>query len=86
VVAAHQLADGSARRQLRELMASDRLDEAALDRLRTLIVATGAVQRIEELITSRVQEARNALDRGMVDHPVTAALLDMAGLCTQRAA
>jgi hypothetical protein len=26
------------------------------------------------------------LDRGMIDHLVTAALLDMAGLCTQRAA
>jgi geranylgeranyl diphosphate synthase, type I len=86
VVAAHQLADGPARRQLRELMASDRLDEAALDRWRTLIVATGAVQRIEELIASRVQEARNVLDRGMIGHPVVAALLDMAGLCTQRAA
>jgi geranylgeranyl diphosphate synthase type I len=86
VVAAHQLADGSARRQLRELMASDRLDEAALDGWRTLIVATGAVQCIEELITSRVQEARNALDRSMIGHPVMAALLDMAGLCTERAA
>ena len=86
VVAAHQLADGPTRRQLRELMASDRLDEAALDRWRTLIVATGAVQWIEELIASRVQEARKALDHSMISHPVMAALLDMAGLCTQRAA
>jgi geranylgeranyl diphosphate synthase, type I len=86
VVAAHQLADGPTRRQLRELMASDRLDDAALDHWRTLIVATGAVQWIEELIASRVQEARKALDCNIIDHPVTAALLDMAGLCTQRAA
>lgn len=86
VVAAYQLADGPGRRQLRQLMTSDRLDDAALDRWRTLIVATGAVQWIEELIAGRVQEARKALDRGMIDHLVTAALLDMAGLCTQRAA
>jgi geranylgeranyl diphosphate synthase type I len=86
VVAAYQLADGQGRRQLRELMASDRLDDAALDRWRTVIVATGAVQWIEELIASRVTEAREALDRSMIDHHVAAALLDMAGLCTKRAA
>ena len=86
VVAAYHLAEGPTRRQLRELMAGDRLDEAALDQWRTLIVATGAVQWIEELIASRVQEARKALDCGMIDHHATAALLNMAGLCTQRAA
>ena len=86
MVAAHQLADGPARRQLRELMASDQLDAAALDHWQALIVATGAVQWIEELIASRVQQARNALDHGMIKHHVAVALLDMAGLCTQRAA
>jgi geranylgeranyl diphosphate synthase type I len=84
VVAAHQLADGPARRQLRELMTGDRLDDAALDRWRNLIVTTGAVQWIEELIASRVQTARNALDRSRIGHPIAAALLDMAGLCTHR--
>jgi geranylgeranyl diphosphate synthase type I len=86
VVAAYQLADDPGRRQLRELMASERLDDGALDRWRTLIVASGAVQWIEELIAHRVQQARKALDRSMIDPTVTAALLDMAGLCTQRAA
>jgi geranylgeranyl diphosphate synthase type I len=86
VVAAHQLADGPARRQLCDLMASDRLDEAALEHWRTLIVATGALQWIEELIASRVREARKAVDRSRFDSPVSAALLGMAGLCTQRAA
>lgn len=86
VVAAHELADAPTRRQLRQLMTGDRLDDAALEHWRTLIVATGAVQWIEELIRSRVEEARKALDRSMVDHSLTAALIDMAGLCTQRAA
>lgn len=86
VVAAYQLADGPARRQLRELMAGDRLDQSALDHWQGLIVATGAVQWIEELIAARVQEAQKALDCSMIAQPVTAALLDMAGLCTQRAA
>jgi geranylgeranyl diphosphate synthase, type I len=86
VVAAHELADGPARRQMRQLMSSALLDRDALDHWRTLIVASGAVEWIEELITSRVHDARNALDRSMIDHHVRAALLDMAGLCTQRAA
>jgi geranylgeranyl diphosphate synthase type I len=86
VVAAHQLADASTRRQLHELMVSAWLDDAALEHWRNLIVATGAVQWIEELIAERVAEAQQALDRSMFKHPLVPALLDMAGLCTQRAA
>jgi geranylgeranyl diphosphate synthase, type I len=86
VVAAHQMADASTRRQFRELIASDRLDESALDHWRSLILSTGAVQWIEQLITDRVETARKALDGGVIDGQVTAALVDMAGLCTQRAA
>jgi geranylgeranyl diphosphate synthase type I len=86
VVAAHQLADAPTRRQLHELMVNACLDDAALDHWRTLIVATGAVQWIEELIAERVAKAQNALGRGMFAHPLAPALLDMAGLCTQRAA
>lgn len=86
VVAAHQLADPSTRLQFRELMRCDELDEAALDRWRTLILATGAVQWIEGLIDDRVEAALKALDGNVVDGPLTAALVDMAGLCTRRAA
>ncbi len=86
VVAAYELADGPARKQLRELMSSARLDDAALADWRALIVATGAVQWIEELIANRVESAQKALDCSVIDDPVTAALLDMAALCTQRAA
>jgi geranylgeranyl diphosphate synthase type I len=86
VVAAHQLADASTRRQIRELMNSDQLDECAVDHWRTLILATGAVQWIEELITDRVAAARNILDDVRIDDSVHAALADMATVCTERAA
>ncbi|WP_293322980.1 polyprenyl synthetase family protein [Mycobacterium sp.] len=86
VVAAYQLADASTRLQFRELMTCDRLEESAVDRWRTMILATGAVQWIEELIAERVEAALKALDGNMVDGPLTAALIDMAGLCTLRAA
>ncbi len=86
VVAAHQLADASTRLQFRELMTSERLDDSALDHWRDLILATGAVQWIEGLIADRVDAARKALDRGVIDGPLTVALVDMAGVCTRRAA
>lgn len=86
VVAAYQLADASTRRQFRELMTSDRLDDSALDYWRNLIFATGAVRRIEELIDDRVETARKALNRSTLDSRLTAALVEMAGLCTRRAA
>ena len=86
VVAAHQLADASTRLQFRELMTSERLDDSALDHWRNLILATGAVQWIEELIADRVDAALNALDGNVFDGRLVAALVDMAGLCTRRAA
>jgi geranylgeranyl diphosphate synthase, type I len=85
VVAAHQLADATTRRQLHDLMTSTRLDDTAIEHWRTLILATGAVQFIEELITDRVDDARKALDDN-VDGGVAAALVEMAGVCTRRAA
>ena len=86
VVAAHQLADAPTRRQFSDLMNSDQLDDAALDYWRGLIFATGAVQWIEELITDRVATAHRALDSSGIDSFMTAALADMAGVCTRRAA
>lgn len=86
VVAAHQLADASTRLQFRDLMNSDRLDDSALEHWRNLILATGAVQWIEELIADRFDAALKALHRTAFDGPIVAALVDMAGLCTRRAA
>ena len=59
VVAAHQMADATIRRQLAELMSSDDIDDAAITRWRTLIVATGAVEWIEDMIAERVALARD---------------------------
>jgi geranylgeranyl diphosphate synthase type I len=86
VVAAHQLADASTRRQFRELMSSDGLDESAVEQWRNLILATGAVQWIEELINDRVAAARKALDGSRIDDVIMAGLVDMTGVCTLRAA
>lgn len=86
VVAAYQLAHSSTRRQFRELMDDERLDAAAVERWRNLIRSTGAVQWIEQLIAERVAVARKALEHSGIGGSIGDALVDMAGVCTRRAA
>ena len=86
VVAAHHMADPTLRRQLAELMSMTELDETDVGRWRTLIAATGAVQRIEEMITDRLRRASEWIDARRLDGSVRSALLNMASVCTQRAA
>ena len=84
VVAAHHLADAPTRRQLTELMNTE-LDDTAIDRWRTLIVTSGAVQWIEDMISDRVEAAREALNGLELDVSIRAALTNMAAVCTERA-
>ena len=85
VVAAHQLADPPTRAELTELMNGHALDVDALDRWKALIVATGAVDMIEEMISDRVASARGHLGDTSIDEQVRAALEEMAATCTDRA-
>ena len=84
VVSAYQTADAGTRKELTELMTSEDLDDRAIDRCKQLIVATGAVQVIEEMIDDRVECARDALSDMAIDEPVRAALAHMAAACTDR--
>jgi geranylgeranyl diphosphate synthase, type I len=84
VIAAYQLADAPTRQQITDLMNDGELDDTAIDRWRTLIVTTGAVRWIEDLISDRVTSARDALDELPLDESVRAALATMAALCTER--
>jgi geranylgeranyl diphosphate synthase type I len=86
VVAAHHLADVTTRRQLTELIKVDQLDDADVERWRTMIVATGAVDWIEDLITDRAAAALELVYRLRIDESVQAALASMATACTARAA
>jgi len=86
VVAAHHMADPCLRRELYELMSTPDLDEVDVDRGRSLIAATGAVERIEKMIADRLLCASKAIDHSRLDDAVRSALLHMASACTQRAA
>ncbi len=86
VVAAHHMADPTLRRELTELMTATELDETDVRRWQTLIAATGAVRRIEEMIADRLRRASEWIEAGRLDGAVRSALLNMASVCTQRAA
>lgn len=86
VVAAHELAGPAVRRELAELMAGPDIDDAAAERWRHLIVASGAVQRIEELIGERLTRALDLIDGLDITGARSKALSDMAVACARRAA
>ncbi|OBJ11266.1 polyprenyl synthetase [Mycobacterium sp. 1245499.0] len=85
VVAAHQLADAPVRRELHELANRETLDDTAIDRWKALIVETGAVRLIEEMIGDRIASACEHLGDLPIDGPVRTALAEMAAVCTDRA-
>jgi geranylgeranyl diphosphate synthase type I len=86
VVVAHHMADPFLRSQLTELMSAADLDDADIDRWRSLLSATGAVQRIEEMIDDRLCCASEWIESSRLDSAVRTALLNMAAACTRRAA
>jgi geranylgeranyl diphosphate synthase type I len=86
VVAAHQLADAGLRRQLSDLMSTPTLTPADAERWRTLIIASGAAQWIEELIDERLTRAVGCLGVAGIPQKARAAMEDMAVYCTERSA
>ncbi|WP_369803949.1 polyprenyl synthetase family protein [Mycobacterium sp. 1274761.0] len=86
VVAAHTLAGPALRHQLREVMSARELDDEDVRRWRGLITATGAVEWVEQLISSRLDRALAWIDSDLLDSAVRQALTEMAAACTDRAA
>jgi len=84
VAAAYELADPAQRRQLAELMSARKLADNDVARWQELIAATGAVERIESLIDSRVQRALWWIDNDSITVGMRAALTNMAAACTRR--
>ena len=85
VVAAHRMADATIRRQFNDLMTAEKLTESDVAHWRTLIVATGAADWIEELIADRVAEAIGYVRDDRIGDWAQSALADMALICTRRA-
>lgn len=84
VVVAQQMADPAIRGQFGELMTADELSEADIAHWRNLIMATGAPDWIEDMITERVNAANEHLGGVRIDDSVRCVLSEMAAACTLR--
>ncbi|ULN39273.1 polyprenyl synthetase family protein [Mycolicibacterium crocinum] len=86
LVAAHELADAGVRSELDEVMALRELDDAAVERWRSLVRASGAVQWVEERITQLRARALNLIEGLDIPEQPRSALIGMAHACTVRMA
>lgn len=84
VVAACELATGPTAREITALMNTAELDDAAIDRWRTLILASGALERIEGMIDDRLTSALTLVADMPISDPVRAALAELAAACGER--
>lgn len=84
VIAARQLADPAARRELDTLLSAPVVDAGATDRLRALITDSGAPARIEAMISDRVGEARRTIESTTLPEPMRRVLDGMGLICVTR--
>jgi len=84
VAAAVQAADGEQAATVRRLLGDPQLDAGGVARLQSLILATGALDRIEGLIDARLAEALQALREAPVQPTAAEALERLAVAATAR--
>jgi geranylgeranyl diphosphate synthase, type I len=85
VALAAEAADDDQAAVLDKHLGDPALDTAGVELLRDTITATGAVRRVEELITRRVDEARAALAGASIGPTARAALESLAEAASSRA-
>ncbi len=84
VVLAAERAERRQRAELDELLALPVVDDDAVTRWRELIVATGARDRLGELIRERAEKALAVIDPAMFPEHAVDALAVLATACTER--
>jgi geranylgeranyl diphosphate synthase, type I len=81
---AMQAADHEQAAELRAGLGDRALDDAQVAALREVIVATGALEQVEQRIAGRAAEARRALDTAALSEQARATLDALAGAATDR--
>ena len=85
VALAHQATSDDGRAELEAGLGDAALDDDGLSRLRALIVESGALDEVEQMINTRVDEAQRALDAAVIRHEAEAALRELVARATDRA-
>ncbi|MGY6653753.1 polyprenyl synthetase family protein [Amycolatopsis sp. TRM77291] len=84
VVLAAEMADRRQRAELGELLAPSTVDDEAVARWRALITATGARERLGELIRERAEKAQAVIDPAVFPRHAVDSLAVLATKCTER--
>ncbi|RSN24103.1 geranylgeranyl pyrophosphate synthase [Streptomyces sp. WAC 05977] len=84
VVLAAEMADRRQRAELGELLAPSTVDDEAVARWRALITATGARERLGELIRERAEKAQAVIDPAVFPRHAADSLAVLATKCTER--
>ncbi|MBE1577808.1 polyprenyl synthetase family protein [Amycolatopsis roodepoortensis] len=84
VVLAAEMADRRQRAELGELLARSTVDDEAVARCRALITATGARDRLGELIRERAEKAQAVIDPAVFPRHAADSLAVLATKCTER--
>ena len=85
IALAYWMAEPGDRVRLQQLWREEIVGKRTVELGRALITKSGAPQRVEDMITVRVQRAQQLLDDNVLDPVITAALGEMALACTRRA-
>ena len=84
VALAHSQADAAQRDLLDRGLGRADLDDAGADELRAVIVGSGALDEVEQMIADRTKVAQDALDGAVIRPDARAALATLATAATQR--
>ncbi|WP_414942353.1 polyprenyl synthetase family protein [Amycolatopsis sp. cmx-11-51] len=84
IVLAATMTDRGQRTELTNLIELTTVDDAAVSRWRELIVATGARERLGELIRERAEKALAVIDPAVVPRHAAEVLAVLAARCTER--
>jgi geranylgeranyl diphosphate synthase, type I len=84
VAYARERLSAGARRVFDEMIGDATLDDAQVASLQATIASTGALERVESLITGYVREADRALAGAHLDHAAVSELRDLARAATTR--
>ena len=85
VAFALEAANTAAQETLRRLLGDPALDEDGVTILRDVIASTGALERVEQLIAARYEQAHTALQSTRLEPVAAQALADLATAATRRA-
>lgn len=79
-----ELADAGQKAEISSTLGNQNLEIAQVDKVREIFIATGALSKVEELISTLTSSAQSALEHGEINPMAKSALTQLLTIVTQR--